>query len=193
MNRSYIPFHLNKTDNITLYYDFKAKQFFKSPGGKQSSFIAILSGTVGIIIYALFKDMVMNIGGQNSLSIVSFSLFISSLLALGTIWGIGYAVEKNRDKIEIVATPSKKELLIYIKEGRKWLRTSLFLILFLFIITMLNALLLFLEPNSGLLFFTNTLLWAVLIVLIWGVRPLKRKTIYYCLKKELLNNTRELI
>lgn len=193
VNRSYIPFYLNKTDNITLYYDYKAKHFFKSPGGKQSSVITILSGTAGIIIYALLKDTVINVGGQNPLFMILFSLFISCLLAIGTMWGTGYAFKRNRNKLEIIATPSKDDTLFYIQEGKKWLRSSLFLILFLFLFTLINTVLLLLDPNSGLLFLTNTLLWAILIFLIWGVRPLKRRKIYKRFHKELLNNEQELI
>lgn len=193
MNRSYIPFYLNKANNITIYYDYEEKHFFKSQASKQSSFITILSGTAGVILYALFKDTVLNIGIQNPSFIILFSLFISCILAFGTIWGIGYTIEKNKDKIELITTPSKDDLKMYVQEGRKWLISTILLIVFLFAIVLMNVLLLLLFPISGLLFFTNTLLWATFIILVWSVRPLKRREIYKRFNEQLSKNDQELI
>lgn len=193
MNRFYVPFYLNKKHNITIYYDYEAKHFFKSPGGKQSSYITILSGTVGVIVYVLLKDMMLDIGEQNALFMVLFSFIFSCFLTIASIFGIGYAIKKNKDKIEMIKTPSKSEVLHFVQEGEKWLKSTVLLILFLLSISLINVLLLLSEPTSGLLFLTNTLLWTVLFILLWGVRPLKRKVIYKRFKKELLNNEQELI
>jgi len=193
VSRTYIPFHLDKTDNCTLYYDYKEHQFFKSPGAKQGSLVSVLSGVAGVIIYALFKDVLVDLGTDNPLSIAGFSFLISCLLTLAAMWGIKIAIRKSNDKIELVMTPPPKDILVYIQEGKKWLRNSMFIILFAFLFSFINILLLCIDPGSGILFFTNTVAWMMFFIFIWGVRPFKRITIYKKMKREIIKREQELI
>lgn len=185
MARSFVPFHHKKTENFTLYYDYEADHFFKSKVGKQHLFLPVLSGTAGIVIYALFKNKVLDWGFTYPISVVLFSLFISCVLALGTIGGINYSTRKYLDDYKVIVTLSEEEVRHYLQEGKQWLKSTMLLFWFIAFFVILNIGILLLVPNSGLFFFTNTGLSAVLIILIWSIRPIKRRKIYKKFKKEM--------
>lgn len=193
MARSFVPFYHKKTENFTLYYDYEENHFFKSKVGKQHPLLPILSGTAGIIVYALFKDMVIDLGFTYPISVVLFSLFISCILAFGAIGGLIYTMKKYLANHKIIVTLSKEEIMYYLHEGEQWLKSKMSLLSILFFFVLINVLFLLLVPSSGLFFFTNTGLSAALIILIWGIRPIKRKRIYKQFKKEIENDKQELI
>lgn len=193
MSRTFVPFFHKKTDNYTVYYDYEAKHFFKSEIGRQHPLLPALSGAVGIIIYALFKDMVLDIGFRHPISVVLFSLFISCILATGAIGGLLYSTKKHLNDRKVIVTLSKEELVHYLHEGERWLKSKLSLLSLLFFFIFINSLFLFFIPKSGLFFFTNTGLSAALIILVWGIRPIKRKKIYSQFKKKIKNEKLELI
>ena len=193
MKRTYIPFYLNKAENCTLYYDYEADYFFKSPGTKRGSINSILSGTTGVLVYVLFKDSILNIGTDSPLTVVVISLLISCLVAFIAILGIKIEMKKNEDKLEIVAKPSPRDTLEYINDGGKWLKSSLLLTFYLSLFLFVIIAFLYKQPLNGLLFFSNIILWAVLYSLIWSIRPVKRIKIYKRMKEEVLKSNRELI
>lgn len=193
MSRTFVPFYHNKTENFTVYYDYDANHFFKISKGKQHPLLPVLSGTAGVIIYSLFKDSIFNFGFDDSHSIILFSLFLGGLIAVGVIGGIMYSLKNRLNDHKIVVSLSKEELALYLREGKKWYRSTIRLLLALFILVLLNIALLYVMPNNGLLFFTNIGLSASLIILMWGVRPIKRKIIYSQFKKEIKMNERGLL
>lgn len=186
MYRSFIPFHLNKEENYTLYYDYKESRFFKSSGAKQGGLLPTLSGTAGVILYTYFKDSLIHIGAGSPLGVTGFSLMIGCLLFIVIALGISAATNKDSDKIEFVTTPSPEDILIYIREGRKWLKSSIRLIFYFFLFTLVALVALYLDPTSGLLFFANIVLWALVLFLIYGVRFFKRVAIYKKMEKEIM-------
>ncbi|MFA8438666.1 hypothetical protein [Pueribacillus sp. YX66] len=193
MARSFVPFYHKKTEDFTLYYDYEANHFFKSKVGRQHPFLPILSGTAGIVIYALFKNKVLDWGFTYPISVVLFSLFISCILALGAMGGLMYTMNKYLDNHKVIVTLSQEEIRHYLHDGERWLKSKMLLLSMLFFFVLINILILLIVPNSGLFFFTNTGLSAALIILIWGIRPIKRIKIYKQFKKELENDQSELI
>ena len=192
MGRTYIPFYLDKTENKTLYYDYIEKRFFKSPAAKPSSFVSLFSGTVGVVIYSRFKDNVIEMGKDSPLLMFGLSLLLSCLLVLATGWAIMRAFHRNRDKLEFVPVPSDQEMLVYIQSGRKWLKSGVFLSLFMFLVAVSGLWLLYEAPEKGLRFFLNTGAWAILFLLVWSIQPIKRMTIYRRMKKEILQKERKI-
>lgn len=188
MSRSFVPIYNNKTANYTLYYDYKENYFFKVKVSKQHSFLPMLSGTAGIVIYALFKTTVLDWGDTSPTSVVLFSLLISCVISLVLIGGISYSIKKNIDVHKVIVTLSQEEMRHYLYEGNKWFKSNMLLLCFLVFFVCLNIVIIFHMPNSGLFFFTNIGLSTVMILLFWGMKPIKRKKIYKLLKKELENN-----
>lgn len=185
MSRTYIPFYLDQKTNITLYYDYVEQVFFTSSNEKKGRFYSILSGMAGVVVYLLLKDVVFRIGGGNGFFVILFSLLLSVLVAFGMIWGTANLIKKNWHRIEKTSAPVREGLLVYIRSGRKWLTSTLILMLFLFFFNIVNLLLLLVVPSSVLLFLTNTVMWAILFLMLWAVRPNKRIIVYRQLELKL--------
>src|SRR5699024_3232864 len=185
MKRTYVPFYLNKTTNTTYFYDYKKQLFFtKSRNKQQNGCLPILAGMVGVLFFVVFKDFVIQIGSGNGCLVILLSLLLSSILAFGMMYGIRY-LSKDQEKLyEEIVHPNEEEIQNYICEGRKWLRTTLYLVLVLFLFNVVSILFLILMPNNGLLFFSNTVLWAILLFMVWTIRPIKRNTLYRHLQRD---------
>lgn len=188
MTRSFVPFYYKKTENYTLYYDYKENHFFKSKVGKQHPTLPILSGTAGTVIYSLFKNKILDWGFTYPITVVVFSLLIGCILALGVIGGISYSIKKYLNDHKVIVTIPRDEIMHYLHEGIQWYKSTMLLFGFLAFIVLVNSVILLLMTNSGLFFFTNTCISAVLIVFLWAIRPIKRKKVYNWFKRKLAND-----
>jgi hypothetical protein len=84
-----------------------------------------------------------------------------------------------------VMNPTSEQLKKYIIEGKKQFKTVVFVIVFLLFFNLISAILLLFMPKSVLLFISNFVMWAVLILVVWLIRPIKRIQVYNQLKREL--------
>ncbi|GKV68965.1 hypothetical protein NCCP2716_14630 [Sporosarcina sp. NCCP-2716] len=173
MKRTYIPVQYDKSVYRTLYYDTEERRFFESFGGKQSTGLALLSGTVGVILNAYFGSWTVSvITGRLAVLVTAaaMSLVLSALL-IGLTY---FLTERSRDSWVYVTAPSAAELPGMVRSGRRWLLSQLMLILGFFLLNSLFTLFLLIFPDSGLVFAGVTILWAVLFLMLWGVQPFAR-------------------
>lgn len=181
----FVPFYLDKSNNKTIYYDYKEKQFFSSGTGKQSSFFTSFtigfSGLIGTILYYLMS----NIGFHSPITIVLFSLIIGGILACVSIGVTLYTIKKHLEQKKIILTLSEGEVNYFNEEGKKWYNTTLKIIFFLLSVTFVNSILLYWEQTKAVLFFMNTLFFLIFVIVVWVLRPMKRRTIYKHFQKEL--------
>lgn len=185
----FVPFYLDKSNNKTIYYDYKEKQFFSSGTGKQSSFFTSFtigfSGLIGTILYNLMKNISSDIGFHSPITIVLFSLIIGGILACVSIGVTLYTIKKHLEQKKIILTLSEGEVNYFNEEGKKWYNTTLKIIFFLLSVTFVNSILLYWEQTKAVLFFMNTLFFLIFVIVVWVLRPMKRRTIYKHFQKEL--------
>ena len=182
MERSYVAIYQDKKFNSHLYYDFEKDEFFTIAERKNSGLV-VFTSFAAILFYAFMSKVSLNIG------LHPFSLVLISTV-LGIIFGFicvkltSNAINKGLPKRKNVMNPTGEQLEKYIKEGKKQFKTLIFIIFFLFFFSLLTATLLLIMPESVLMMLSTIGMWAILILVIWLVRPLKRKQVYKQIKSE---------
>src|SRR5699024_1965742 len=187
MKRSFVPFFHDDTKRITIYYDYKAQYFFKSHTGKLPANLAIYSGTTGVVFYSLIKNFTLPLDLQYPQLTVLISFIIGCLLALGVIGIVLYFIQKHLSENKNIIRIPYDQITYYIEEGEKWLKSTFKLIIYLLLGTFANTLMLMIAPMSGLLFVTHSIFWFAFIILVWTVRPFKRRKIYNQLRMKFSN------
>ena len=183
MRRSYVPIFQDKEYNSQIFFDYEANEFFTTPEQKNSS-ITYLSGFVGIILYSFFKNVSFDIG-IDPFTLVFLSIILGVIISIASIKLIMNVTNKGLKKIKILIIPTTEQIKEYIYEGRKQSKKLLYMILFLFFLSMIGSIMLFFLPNSVLFFFLNIAIWAAFIVSTWAVRPIKKIQVYKHLKSAI--------
>lgn len=184
VTRSYVAIYQNKEENYFVYFDFKNNEFFKIAERRNHASIA-LTAFVGIVLYTLMNDVFFDMT-------ISPFWIISTSSTIGIIFGYistkltNRAIEKGLPSRKEIIYPTAKDIQVYLVEGRKQFQILVFAILFLIFFLIITMGYLYFVPKSILMFFSNVAFWIIIILIIWAVRPIKRKQVQKQLKKELV-------
>ncbi|WP_210469898.1 hypothetical protein [Sporosarcina sp. 6E9] len=176
MKRTYIPVFPDRKDHSnSIFYDYELNEFFTTSQQKISS-LAYLSGFVGIVFYSFFKNVSIDIG-LNPFAMVLLSLLIGATIALITLKLTMNIINKGLAEKKIVLTLTKQQAREYIYEGNKQFKETYRVIIFVLFLNLVSAIFTLLMPHNFIMFLANIVFCAILIILIWGVRPIKRRQI----------------
>ena len=183
MRRPFVAIYQDKKYNSHLYFDYEVNEFFTIAERKNSGLV-FLTSFVGIIFYSFMKNISFDIG-LNPFSIVFISMTLGMIIGFISAKLTSSAINKGLEQRKKMMNPTDEQLKKYIYEGKKQFKTVIFIITFLLFFNLLSAILLLFMPKSVLLFISNIAMWAVLILVVWLIRPIKRIQIYHQLKREL--------
>ena len=183
MRRSYVPIFQDKKDNYHVFFDYELNEFFTTPQQKSSN-IVYLSGFVGIVFYSFFKNVSINFG-LNPFAMVLLSIILGVTIGFISLKIMMNIINKSLADKKIVLTPTKEEVREYIYEGKKQFKATHRVVMFVLFLSLFSSSFFHLMPHNLIMFLANIVFWAVLIILIWGVRPIKRRRIIIQLNKEL--------
>ena len=182
MARSYVAIYQNKEPNYFVYYDFEEHEFFSIAERKHNIFL--LTSVSGIIFYSLIKNVSLSID-INPFIMLLFSSFIG--ITLGFIGAIltGRSIDKNMDHRKKVMHVTNQELSQYLLEGKKQFFIQILLTLLMCFFGTICAIVILLMPQNVLMLICNIGSWAISVILVWAIRPIKRIQIHIRLKSEL--------
>ena len=183
MKRSYIPFYQDKESNSHIFFDYEANEFFTTPPQKQS-ILPYFSGFAGILLYSFFKDVSFNTG-LHPFTIVFLSILLGAIVSFLSIKLIMKVTNKGLEKVKILVNPTNEEFRKYIFQGKRQFKTFIYIIIFMFFLSMVSSIILLVMPKSVLFFFLSIAMWAVFIVSTWVIRPIKKAQVYRRLDSEL--------
>ena len=183
MRRTYVPIYQDKRYNTQIFFDYETNEFFTTPPQKKS-IITYFSGFVGIVFYSYFKNVKFDIG-LNPFTVVLLSIIFGVIISFVSIKLFMNVINKGLKTKKILLTPTKDQVKEYIYEGKKQSKTMYFISIFILSFSLMCSLILLIMPNSALFLILNPMIWAVLIIVIWGVRPIKKIQVYKQLKNEL--------
>lgn len=183
MRRSYVAIYQDKKYNTHLYFDYELNDFFTIAERKNSGLV-FLTSFVGIIFYSFMKNISFDIG-LNPFSMVFISMTLGMILGFISVKLTSSAINKGLERRKKMKNPTDEQLKKYIFEGNKQFKTMVFMIVFLLFFNLLSAILLLFMSESVLLFISNIAMWAILILVIWLIRPIKRIQVYKHLKSAL--------
>lgn len=183
LRRSYVPICQDKEYNSQIFFDYEVNEFFTTPEQKSSS-IVYLSGFVGIVLYSFLKNASIGVG-LNPVTIVSLSIVLGVTIGFISLKIMMNAINKTLAEKKIVLTITKEQLKKYIYEGKNQYKKMHLIIMFLIFLSLFSSSFFLLMPHNLVMFFVNIIFWAVLIIFIWGVRPIKRRQVINQLMKEL--------
>ena len=183
MRRSYVAIFQDKKYNSHLYFDYELNEFFTIAERKNSGLV-FLTSFVGIIFYSFLKNISLDID-LNPFSIVFISMTLGMIIGFISVKLTSRAINKGLERRRKLMNPTDEQLKKYIFEGKKQFKTVVLMITFLLFFNLLSAILLIFMPKSVLLLISNIAMWAILILVIWLIRPIKRIQVYKQLKSEL--------
>ena len=183
LRRTYVPIFQDKKDNNHIFFDYELNEFFTTPQQKSSS-IVYLSGFVGIVFYSFFKNVSIDVG-LNPFAMVLLSIILGVTIGFISLKIMMNVINKSLAEKKIVLTLTKEQVREYIYEGKKQFKATHRLIMFLLFLSLFSSSFFLLMPHNLVMFLANIVFWAVLIILIWGVRPIKRRQVINQLIKEL--------
>ena len=183
MGRSYVAIYQDKEVNSHLYYDFEMNEFFTIAERKNSDLV-FLTSFVAILFYTFMSKVSLDIG-LKPFSIVLICMVLVIIIGFIGVKLTSNAIYKGLKQRKKVMNPTGEQLKSYIKEGKKQFKTLVFIIIFLLFSNLLSATLLLIMPESVLLMISTIAMWAILILVVWLIRPIKRTLVYKQLKSEL--------
>jgi len=143
-----------------------------------------------IVFYAIMKNVSLGIV-INPLKMLFIASILGIILGYISIKLTDRAIEKGLERRKEVIHPTNQELREYLSEGKKQSQVLVFIILLLFFLVFLSAALLYFMPQSVLMFLINIGMWAVSMLAVWGVRPIKRNQAHKQLEGKLEKHSGE--
>ena len=183
MGRSYVAIYQDKEFNSHLYFDFEMNEFFTIAERKNSGLV-VLTSFAAILFYAFMSKVSLDIG-LDPFSLVLISMVLGIIIGFICVKLTSNAINKGLKQRKKVMNPTGEQLKGFIKEGKKQFKTLVFIIIFLLFFNLLSATLLLIMPDSVLLMISTIAMWAVLILVVWLIRPIKRTLVYKRLQSEL--------
>ena len=113
------------------------------------------------------------------------SIILGAIISIASIKLIMNVTKKGLKKSKILIIPTKEQIKEYIYEGRKQSKRLLYMLIFLFFLSMIGSIILFFMPTNVLFIFITPAGWAISIIATWAVRPVKKIQVYKQLKSEL--------
>ncbi|MBC1561437.1 hypothetical protein [Listeria booriae] len=179
MRSPWIPVFYHKEEGKNYFYNLDEKRLVEGSYSFKSTMLTLISGTVGVVLYALLKTLIikMSIFYLTLLSIIS-GIAISLII----IVTIDYFARKSiYDK-----NVSKEEAAIYFKEGEKQFKKNMFISFWTILLALVSTFILYTSNGEALLFFATTLFWMIPITIFALQRPFKRRKIYALYKNNQL-------
>src|SRR5699024_3406633 len=150
----------------------------------------LLMSFSSIVFYAIMKNVSLGIV-INPLKMLFIASILGIILGYISIKLTDRAIEKGLERRKEVIHPTNQELREYLSEGKKQSQVLVFIILLLFFLVFLSAALLYFMPQSVLMFLINIGMWAVSMLAVWGVRPIKRNQAHKQLEGKLEKHSGE--
>jgi len=183
VSRSWIAIYKNKQSNYSVYFDFKKHEVFLIAQQINKSTITFMS-FCSIPFYVIMKNISFGMA-INPLKMLVIASILGIILGCISIKLADRAIKKGLERRKEVIYPTNQELREYLSEGKKQSRVLVFIILLLFLFIFLSVALLYFMPQSVLMFLINIGMWAVSMLAVWGVRPIKRSQAHKLLEGKL--------
>lgn len=183
VSRSWVAIYQNKESNYSVYFDFKKQELFLIAQQINKSMITFMS-FCSIPFYAIMKNFSFGMA-TNPLKMLVIASILGIILGCVSIKLSDRAIEKGLERRKKVIYPTNQELREYLSEGKKQSRVLVFIILLLFLFIFLSVALLYFMPQSVLMFLINIGMWAVSMLAVWIVRPIKRSQAHKQLEGKL--------
>ncbi|MBO1911956.1 hypothetical protein J4G37_45090, partial [Microvirga sp. 3-52] len=176
LGRSYVAIYQDKELNSHLYFDFEMNEFF-TIAERKSSGLVVITSFVAILFYAFMSKASLDIG-LKPVSIVWICMVLGTIIGFISVKLTTNAINKGLKKRRKAVNPTGEQLNKYIQEGKKQFKTLVFIIIFILFFNLLTATLLLIMPESLLLMLSTIAMWAVFILVVWLIRPIKRTLVY---------------
>src|SRR5699024_11688720 len=95
------------------------------------------------------------------------------------------SIDKNMDHRKKIMHVMNQELIQYLLEGKKQFFIQILLTLLMCFFGTICAIVILLMPQNVLMLICNIGSWAISVILVWAIRPIKRIQIHIRLKSEL--------
>ncbi|MBC1622249.1 hypothetical protein HB947_01275 [Listeria welshimeri] len=179
MRSPWIPVFYDKKENKNYFYNINEKKFVVGEYSAQNTIVTLLSGTVGVVLYALLGSFIIKMPTKYLVNLsILLGIFISVLLVIV----IDYFSKKS-----FFGTPiSIEKVSSCFEEGEKQLNKNLRIGFWTLLMAIGSTVVLYFSNGEAILFFATTLFWMLPIPLFILQRPFKRKKIYALYKKNQL-------
>lgn len=179
MKSPWIPIFYSKEENKNYFYNYDEKQFVAGHYSTQNNFVTLLSGTVGVILYAIFGTIIIKTAVEY---LVILSILLGIITSLALIAVIDFFSRKSI--FEEVKVDTK--MSFYFKEGEKQFKKNLRMSFWTLLLALGSTFILYFSDGEAILFFATSLFWTIPIPLFVLQRPFKRKKMYALYKKQQL-------
>lgn len=178
-----IPFHLNKEKTFTIFYDEKAKLFYRKYTKANTDPIYLYSGVFVTLTYPLLSGLTYSFFSKIPILPVVIS-FLAAVVFLGIT---KYIAEKQFEKTDIhyFDIPDEDYLYTLIVEGEESLQTYTSIVIGTLILNIFLMAALFAFPNEFILFLCHTIFWWVFFVLLAFSNLFKRRKLYRQLREKI--------
>ncbi|MBA3925715.1 hypothetical protein [Listeria rustica] len=185
MKSPWIPIFYHKEEQKNYFYNLDEKRLVEGSYSSKGIILALFSGTVGVVLYALLKHLVIKMT-------ISHLTLLSILSGVSVSFILIYAIDSFSRKSVYEKNVSQEEASIYFKEGEKQLKKNVMISFWTIILALVSTYILYTSNGEALLFFATTLFWMLPITIFALQRPFKRRTIYALYKdNQLIIKNRE--
>ncbi len=179
MKSPWIPVFYDKNENKNYFYNVDAKKIIEGKYSTQNTVVTLLSGTVGVVLYALFGSFIINMPTNY---LVGLSILLGIIISVLLIILIDCFSKKR-----VFGTPiSIEKAAFYFEEGEKQLKKNLRLGFWTLLLAVGSSIVLYFSDGEAILFFATALFWMLPIPLFILQRPFKRKKMYALYKRNQL-------
>lgn len=179
MKSPWIPVFYHKEENKNYFYNLEEKRLVEGSYSSKSTILTLVSGTVGVILYALLKSVIIN------MTIFHLTL-LSFLSGVAVSFIIIAAIDHFSRKSMYDKNISKEEATLCFKEGEKQFKKNMMTGFWTILLALISTVILYTSNGEVLLFFATTLFWMLPTTIFALQRPFKRRKIYTLYKKNQL-------
>lgn len=178
-----IPFHRDKTNTFTIFYDVSKGEFYRkytkinqSSGYPFSAIMATLTYPIvsGLTFSFIAKYPIIGLVSSFILVVLFYMITISILKRKWTEENIDYFPITSRDRMYRM-----------IEEGKEDLQKLTWIISIHFLLNIILVFALIATPGSVLLYVVHTFFWWTFLILIFATKYFKRRKLYMQLEEKL--------
>ncbi|MBC1532031.1 hypothetical protein HCJ02_01615 [Listeria seeligeri] len=179
MKSPWIPVFYDKKENKNYFYNVNEKKFVEGKYSAQNTIVTLLSGTVGVVLYALLGSFIIKMPTNylTGLSIL-LGIIISVLLII--------VIDHFSKKSDFGTPISIEKVSFCFEEGEKQFKKNLRIGYLTFLLAIGSTVVLYFSNGEAILFFATALFWMLPLPLFVLQRPFKRKKMYALYKKNQL-------
>ncbi|EUJ43742.1 hypothetical protein [Listeria rocourtiae] len=177
MKSPWIPVFYHKEENKNYFYNVEDKRLVEGSYSSKSTILTLISGTVGVILYALLKSV-----------IIKMTIFHLTLLSILSGVAVSFIIITVIDHFSKKSTYNKniseEETAACFKEGEKQFKKNMMTGVWTILLALVSTFILYTSNGEALLFFATTLFWMLPTTIFALQRPFKRRKIYTLYKKK---------